>query len=103
MLVGTEPESHILGHPFYIQGTVSIGQNLLSAIITSDNHEALTAIENIINRLLRSRGVWLDIEQLSNLATSPGCAARRWPFGLFKMKLLAIDLAAGKSIGAAGA
>lgn len=64
VLVGSQPEFHVLGHRAHVDIAVAIGQNLLGTVIARHDDKAVGTIENVINRRGGQLGVHLGMSEL---------------------------------------
>ena len=48
-LVGGEPVFHVLRHSAHVQGTLAMGENLLSTVVTGHNDKTVVSVKDVIN------------------------------------------------------
>ena len=63
-LVGVQPEPHVIRHAIQVQGTVTIGKNLLDPVITGNYDEMIVGVKDVINGRFWLVAVHLLLDQL---------------------------------------
>jgi len=62
-LVGVQPEPHVIRHAIQVQGTVTIGKNLLGTVITGNDDEMIVGVKDVIDSRASLVAVHLLLDQ----------------------------------------